>query len=69
MENAGRAADARPSLTLITMFEYVATFDAAGVPVSLPVEELKLAHEGRFEIAKVSASPFASAALGWKLYA
>ena len=46
MENAGKAADARPSLTLITMFEYVATFEAAGVPVSLPVEELKLAHEG-----------------------
>ena len=35
-----------PSVTLITMFEYVPALAAAGVPVSCPFEGLKLAQLG-----------------------
>src|SRR5687768_1496194 len=67
--NAGSVAPALPSLTLMTMLEYVPTLAAAGVPESWPVAVLKLAHAGRFAIENVNASPFASDALGRKLYA
>ena len=53
----------------MTMFEYVPMFAVVGVPLRRPVEVLKLAHDGRLEIAKRSVSPFGSLALGWKLYA
>ena len=66
IENAGSAVLARPSLTLMTMFEYVATLPDAGAPDSMPLDVLKLAHEGRFEIENISVSPFASLADGWK---
>jgi hypothetical protein len=42
----------------------VATSAAVGVPEILPVEALKVAHIGRFEIEKVSGSPSGSDALG-----
>jgi hypothetical protein len=35
-----------PSLTLITMFEKVPTFEAEGVPLSAPVVVLNEAHDG-----------------------
>ena len=50
IENAGNDAVLLPSLTLITMFEYVPTLLLVGRPLSVPVEVLKLAHEGRFVI-------------------
>jgi hypothetical protein len=40
----------RPSLTLIVMLEVVPTLAAVGVPLSCPVDVLKLAHAGLFEI-------------------
>ena len=46
MENAVSDALAWPSLTLIRMFGKVPV--EAGVPESLPVEALKLAHAGLF---------------------
>jgi hypothetical protein len=69
MENAGSATLAVPSLTLMTMFEVVPTFAEVGVPESWPVEALNVAHVGRFAIENVSVSPFASEAVGRKLYA
>ncbi|HEU4603400.1 MAG TPA: hypothetical protein VFS24_15610 [Steroidobacteraceae bacterium] len=65
--NAGREVLVLPSLTLITMFEVVPTFVLAGVPLNAPVEELKLVHDGLFEMEKVRGSPFASLAEGRKL--
>ena len=47
---AGSEAVARPSLTVMTMFENVPTLPDAGVPDSVPFDVLKLIHEGRFEI-------------------
>jgi hypothetical protein len=55
---------AAPSLTLITMFEYVPMLPVRGVPLSAPVDVLKDAHDGRFAIENRSESPSASAALG-----
>ena len=55
---------AAPSLTLITMFEYVPMLPVRGVPASAPVDELKEAHDGRFAIENRSESPSASAAIG-----
>jgi hypothetical protein len=46
IENAGSAALALPSLTLITMPEVDPTFAAVGVPLSCPVATLNTAHEG-----------------------
>src|SRR5450432_2828941 len=54
MENAASALEVVPSLTLITMFEYVPTFAAPGVPDNVPVVLLKVSHEGRFATLKVS---------------
>src|SRR5687767_503653 len=51
------------------MLEYVRMCDAVGVPLSRPVPVLKLAHEGRLEIAKRSRSLLASLAAGVKVYA
>ena len=67
IENAPSAALSLPSLTLMTMFEYVPTLAAAGVPTNCPVAVLNVAHVGRFAIENVSGSPSPSAAAGWKL--
>ena len=67
MENGASEALARPSLTDTTMFEYVPTCVVDGVPDRRPVRELNDAQAGRLLTLKVSASPFASDALGWKL--
>ena len=64
MANAGSAALDVPSLTLITMFEYVPTLAAAGVPLSWPVPVLKLAQEGLLLIENVSVLPLGSVVVG-----
>ena len=65
IENAGNFVVALPSLTLMTMFEWVAAAD--GVPLKRPVVVLKEAQLGLFWIAKPNVSPLASFAVGWKL--
>jgi hypothetical protein len=50
IENAGSDAVLPPSVTLITMPEYVATLLADGVPLRRPVVVLNVAQEGLFEI-------------------
>ena len=68
IENAGRAADARPLLTLITMPEEVPTLAIVGVPLRLPVEALNVAHEGRLLTEKtIAPAPEGSEALGWNV--
>jgi len=46
----------------------VPTFAVWGVPDSLPVTELKVAHTGRLRSVKVSAAPSGSLAVGEKVY-
>src|SRR5258708_170598 len=69
MENAGSEALAVPSLTEMTMLEVVPALAAAGVPLSLPVEVLNVAHEGPLLIENVKAAPLPPAALGVNAYA
>ncbi len=66
MLNAGSEALAEPSLTLITMFEYVPTAPVPGVPDSRPVLVLNVAHVGRLAMLKASVLPSGSDAAGWK---
>ncbi len=68
MLNVGSGTLVVPSLTLITMFEYVPTFAVAGMPLSCPVVVLNVAHEGLLEMANVSVLPSASDAAGWNEY-
>ena len=65
--NAGSAVPALPSLTLMTMFAFEPA--TVGVPESWPVAVLNAAQLGRFWMLKPSVSPFASLAVGRKLYA
>jgi len=66
--NAANEADAPfESVTVITMFEVVPV--ALGVPVKAPVVVLNVAQLGLLVIEKPNVSPFASDALGLKLYA
>jgi hypothetical protein len=58
-----------PSLTLIAMFAYEPTCEEVGLPLKRPVEALNVPHPGLFAMLKVSGSPFASEAEGWKAYA
>ena len=67
IEKALRLRVALPSVTLMMMFPYVPTWLAVGVPESRPVVGLNVAQEGRFWMLKVSTSPSASVAEGWKL--
>jgi hypothetical protein len=67
IENAGSERVTVPSLTLMTMFEYVAILAVRGVPLSRPFVVLKAAHDGRLEIEKRTRSPSGSLALGVKL--
>jgi len=49
IENAPSEADAWPSLTVITIPEYVPALAADGVPASMPVDVLNVVnHVGRF---------------------
>jgi hypothetical protein len=67
MANAGSVALLQPSLTPITMFEYVPTLPAEGVPEICPVRLLKFAHEGLLLIAKTKVRPDVSLAEGVKV--
>ena len=66
MLNAGSEADSWPSLTAITMFENVPTFELEGVPLTAPVDVLNAAQGGRFCTLKVSVAPVGPLALGVK---
>jgi hypothetical protein len=66
--NDASDADAVPSETEITMPEYVPTLVLVGVPVSAPVDVLKLAQAGLPEILNVNALPSGSEAVGWNAY-
>src|SRR5687768_17202102 len=67
MENVGKDVVVLPSLTRITIEECVPA--AVGVPLKRPVVVLNDAQAGLFVIENPSVSPFASLAVGWKLYA
>ena len=69
IENAASDVVALPSLARITMFEYVPICASVGVPLRRPVEVLKDAHAGLFEMLKVRESPFESLAAGVNEYA
>src|SRR5262249_41423406 len=69
MVNAGRDALASPSLTLITIPKELPTSAAAGVPLSWPVEELKLAKLGLPTMLNVNVLPELAAAVGVNEYA
>jgi hypothetical protein len=64
IENAGSDFVALPSLTLMTMFEYVPIWDEAGVPVRLPVTVLNVAQPGFLATLNVSLLPSGSDAVG-----
>jgi len=57
---------ALPSLTLMTIPEYVPVL--VGVPVSLPLYLLKIAHDGLLIIENVNGSLLASEAVGANVY-
>jgi len=65
--NDASEAEAVPFVTVMMMFESVPTSPLPGVPVSAPVLELKLVHDGSFCIENVSVLPAGSLALGVKL--
>src|SRR5688572_16831966 len=67
--NAGSAALAEPSLTLMPMFANVPMLAVVGVPLIRPVDVLNVAQLGRFEIANVSVPPSGSLAVGVNEYA
>jgi hypothetical protein len=64
MLKAGRVAFFTPSLTAITMLEYVPTLAAEGAPESCPLLALKVAQAGLLVIAKTSVRPYESVAAG-----
>jgi hypothetical protein len=64
IENAGSAALALPSLTLITIPDVIPTLDAVGVPLSRPVATLNTAHEGLLATEYERVPPEGSEALG-----
>jgi len=67
MEKAANAVVALPSLTLIVMFESVATSAAAGVPESWPVDTLKVPTKACSKSRSSGVSLSASLAVGVKL--
>ena len=69
IENGGSVAESVPSDTEITMGPTLPAEPAGGVPLRRPVLLLNASHAGLPETLKVSASPSASDADGWKLYA
>jgi len=69
MENAGRLAEAVPSLTLMMIPEYVPVLAAGGVPLSCPVAMLKFAQDGLFVIENDRVLPDGSVVVGVNEYA
>jgi hypothetical protein len=69
IENAASDTDACPSLTLITMSEYVPVCAVAGAPCSRPVLPSNVAHGGAWLMLKLSVvSGFGSLAVGVNEY-
>src|SRR4026209_2094386 len=68
MPHGASSLNVVPSVTLITMPEYVPTWAADGVPLRRPVEASKFAHAGFPATAKLSTSPSGSLALGVNEY-
>jgi hypothetical protein len=66
MANAGKLADSDPSLTEMTMPEYVLTSLRSGVPERRPVVVLKLAQDGLFAIVQARMPESGSVAVGVK---
>jgi hypothetical protein len=66
MMNAGNTPFEYPSYAVITMFEYVPTLLAVGVPDNRPVVVLKLAQDGLSVMTKSIRRPFGSTAESWK---
>jgi hypothetical protein len=64
---AGKETLVVPLLTLMVMFEYVATSASVGVPDNSPVALLNVAQLGAFFTLKVSAAPLGSVVVGVKL--
>jgi hypothetical protein len=67
IEKGASCADERPSVTLIVILETVPTLEEVGVPLSVPVDVLKLAHAGLLEIWKYRVRDLVSVAVGVKL--
>src|SRR5487761_197834 len=67
-ENAAKEALLVPSLTEMPIFEYVPTFELLGVPLSWPVEVLKVSLLGMLVIEKVSVPPLGSVVVGVNVY-
>jgi hypothetical protein len=67
IEYGGSDTVCTPSLTLMTIFEYVAAWLVVGVPDNIPVEALKLAQVGRPFMENVSDVPLGVFVVGWKL--
>lgn len=64
--NGGKAADAEPLLTLITIPGVVPTLAIVGVPLRVPVPVLNFPHAGRLATEKtIAPAPEGSEALGW----
>jgi hypothetical protein len=55
IENGASATHGAPSVTAMTMFVYVPTFDALGVPANLPVDGSNDAQPGLWLIEKAGA--------------
>src|SRR4026207_1398591 len=68
MPNGASSLKVVPSVTLITMPEFVPIWAADGVPLSRPLEASKVAHVGLPATAKLSTSPSGSLALGVNEY-
>ena len=67
MPKTGRETVVTPSVTEMTIPEVVPTSAVAGVPLSWPLAELKVAHAGLLTIEHVRLLPSASAIAGEKL--
>jgi len=61
---AGKDMVERPSLTRITIFEYVPTCALVGVPDNRPVDVSNVAQLGRLEMLNVNRSSLGSVAVG-----
>ena len=67
MSNAGSEAEDTPSEAMIITWAYVPA--VVGVPETLPVDVLNVAHDGLLRIERVSALPSGSFAVGLNAYA
>jgi hypothetical protein len=64
IENTGKTTLETPSPTRMAILVYVPLWAALGVPESVPVVVLNVAHVGQLEIAYVSGLPVTTLAVG-----